>query len=128
MNNIVNMFIVGFGGFVGAASRYLISGAFQKLSRDHGFPYGTLGVNLFGCLLIGFLGGCSDNVGFFSSKIRLLLFMGVLGGFTTFSTFGYETMALFRDSEITAAFINVGMHVVAGLFFVYLGYMLSALR
>ncbi|MFH1856041.1 MAG: fluoride efflux transporter CrcB [Candidatus Omnitrophota bacterium] len=117
-----NIFIVGIGGFVGAVLRYVLSGAFQKISHYPWFPFGTLAVNLIGCFLIGILGGYADNAGAFSANVRLFLFLGILGAFTTFSTFGYETLALVRDYEIFAALLNVGLHVGVGLFFVWLGY------
>ena len=128
MNNILTLFIIGMGGFTGAIFRYLAGGLIHKLSNNYSFPYGTLGVNLLGCFLIGFLGGYVDNFGMFSPKIRLFLFIGALGGFTTFSTFGYETIALLRDKEVIAAFANIGLHVVLGLFLVYFGYSLTTTR
>ena len=128
MNNILTVFMVGIGGFIGAIFRYLAAGLIHKLSNNYYFPYGTLGVNLLGAFLIGLLGGYADNLEMFSPKVRLFLFIGLLGGFTTFSTFGYETIALIRDREIIAAFANVGLHVLLGLFLVYLGYSLATLR
>ena len=125
MNNIINILTVGFGGFIGAVSRYLGGGIVQNIFKNHNFPYGTLIVNLLGCFIIGFLGGCSDNMDMFSSRTRLFLFIGILGGFTTFSTFGYETIILLRDRALSAALINTGMHFILGLFFVYFGYSLS---
>ncbi len=125
MNNITNILMVGFGGFLGAIFRYLGGGIIQNISKNHTFPYGTLIVNLLGCFLIGLLGGYSDNMDMFSSKTRLFIFIGILGGFTTFSTFGYETIALLRDRAVIVALINISMHFIFGLFFVYLGYSLS---
>ena len=125
MHNIMNIITVGFGGFIGAVLRYLGGGIVQNLFKNYNFPFGTLFVNLLGCFIIGLLGGCSDNLDMFSAKVRLFLFIGMLGGFTTFSTFGYETMLLMRDRALAAAFINVGLHFILGLFFVYFGYSLS---
>ncbi|MBU2043765.1 MAG: fluoride efflux transporter CrcB [Candidatus Omnitrophica bacterium] len=125
MNKVINVFIVGFGGFLGAIFRYLGGGIIQSISKNYEFPYGTLIVNLLGCFLIGLLGGYSDNMDMFSSKTRLFLFIGILGGFTTFSTFGYETIILLRDRAIVGALINISMHFILGLLFVYLGYSLS---
>ena len=125
MNNIINILIVGLGGFIGAIFRYVGSGLVQNIFKNHYFPYGTLAVNLLGCFIIGFLGGCSDNMDLFSSKTRIFLFIGIIGGFTTFSSFGYETIMLLRDRLIGAALINISIHFILGLFFVYFGYSLS---
>jgi CrcB protein len=120
--------IVGLGGFVGSVLRYLVSGWVQKLSATPLFPYGTLGVNVIGCLAIGLLGGWADNAELFSPSARLFLLLGLLGGFTTFSTFGYETMALLRDKQLLAASTYVGLHLILGFAAVALGYGLSTLR
>jgi CrcB protein len=123
-----DIIIVGLGGFVGSILRYLVSGWVQRLSATPLFPYGTLGVNVFGCLLIGLLGGWAENVELFGPSARLFLILGLLGGFTTFSTFGYETVALLRDRETFAALAYVGSHLVLGFGAAGLGYGLSNLR
>ena len=123
-----NLIMVGLGGFTGSVFRYLISGWIQRLSDSPFFPYGTLGVNILGCLLIGLLDGWADNVELFSPPVRLFLLVGLLGGFTTFSTFGYETMALLRDREAPAALLYVGLHLILGFAAVAIGYGLSNLR
>ncbi|MBN1270257.1 MAG: fluoride efflux transporter CrcB [Kiritimatiellae bacterium] len=122
-----NLLIVGAGGFLGSVMRYLLSGWCQALSGSGTFPYGTLGVNAVGCLAIGFLGGLSENIDVFGRDVRLFLFLGLLGGFTTFSTFGYETMALLRDGQVVSAGINILAQVVLGLAAVWIGYGLSTL-
>ena len=120
--------IVGLGGFAGSILRYLLSGWVQRLADTPLFPYGTLSVNVLGCLAIGLLGGWADNAGMFSPSTRLFLLVGVLGGFTTFSTFGYETMALLRDRAMAGAFLYVGLHLLLGFGAVALGYGLSNLK
>jgi CrcB protein len=122
------MLMVGLGGFTGSVLRYLVSGWIQRLSGSALFPYGTLGVNVLGCLIIGLLGGWADNAELFSPAARLFLLVGLLGGFTTFSTFGYETMALLRDKELGSALAYVGLHLVVGFAAVAFGYGLSTLR
>jgi len=117
--------IIGLGGFTGSILRYLISGWILRLLDTPLFPYGTLGVNVLGCLAIGLLGGWADNAELFSPAARAFLLIGLLGGFTTFSTFGYETMALLRDKATLAAMLYVGLHLVLGLAAVALGYGLS---
>lgn len=123
-----NILIVGLGGFIGSVLRYLVSGWLQKLAETSIFPYGTLGVNVLGCLVIGLLGGWAENVELFGPSVRLFLLLGLLGGFTTFSTFGYETVALLRDRETVIALGYVGSHLLLGLAAVALGYGLSNLR
>ncbi len=101
--------------------RYLVGGYVQQLSRSIDFPYGTLAVNLLGCLVIGFLSQLVALRGVLSAEVRLLLLTGVLGGFTTFSTFGNETMNLLRDGQTAMALVYLGLHIVAGLAAVWLG-------
>lgn len=123
-----NLIFVGLGGFFGSVLRYLVSGWVQRLSDTALFPYGTLSVNVVGCLLIGLLGGWADNTELFSPGTRLFLLLGVLGGFTTYSTFGYETVALLRDRQMLAAMASVGLHLLLGFGAVALGYGLSNLK
>ena len=116
---------VGFGGFFGSIGRYLLSGYIQHLMKGTGFPYGTLVVNLIGCLLIGFLSQWVGARGFLSPETRLFVFMGLLGGFTTFSTFSNETMNLWQAGESVAALSNVAVHVILGLGAAWLGHVLA---
>jgi len=120
--------IVGLGGFTGSILRYLISGWVQRLSGSPAFGYGTLTVNVLGCLAIGLLGGWAEHAGLFGPSTRLFLFLGVLGGFTTFSTFGYETMVLLRSNAMLGAFLYVALHLLLGFGAVALGYGLSTLK
>ena len=118
---------MGLGGFIGAILRYAIGGWAQRLAVDSPFPYGTLTVNIAGCLLIGLLAGLVEIRNVFSPDTRLLLLTGVLGAFTTFSTFSYETAALFRDGQIGPGLFNVGAHLLLGLGAVWAGHMLAQL-
>lgn len=113
--------LIGIGGFIGSVLRYLVSGWVQNLSNSFSFPFGTLAVNLLGCFLIGFLSYFAEERGAFTTEARLLIFVGFLGGFTTFSTFGNETVNLFRDSENSWAFLNMAAHVVFGITLVWIG-------
>ena len=98
---------VGLGGFAGAVLRYLASGWVQSASGSPSFPWGTLAVNAAGCLAIGALSYLADTRGIIHPEARLFLIVGVLGGFTTFSAFGNETMNLIRDGENLLAAANV---------------------
>jgi fluoride exporter len=109
---VVKLFLAGIGGFVGSVLRYSVSGFVQDLSRSIDFPYGTLAVNLLGCFAIGFLSQLAETRGFFTAETRTLVFIGVLGGFTTFSAFGNETINLWRDGEGLLATMNVAAHLV----------------
>jgi len=115
------IFLVGTGGFVGSVLRYLISGWVFRLLDKPWFPVGTLAVNLVGCLAIGFLGGIAEQRRFFDPEIRLFLFVGILGGFTTFSAFIYETVSLTHDARLAAALLNIALQVVVGLLAVWFG-------
>lgn len=123
-----NILIVGLGGFIGSVLRYLIGGLIQGYFKSGPFPWGTLGVNIAGCFVIGLLGGLSDSSGIFSSGTRLFIFLGVLGGFTTFSSFGYESLALLRDHETLLAFAYVSGHIFLGIGAAFLGYGITTLK
>ena len=125
---LINAALVGSGGFVGAMFRYGLSGVVHRNVPLTTFPYGTLAVNLLGCLLIGVFVGLAESRQLFSPEFRRFVLIGLLGGFTTYSTFGYETFAMVRDTEYLRAVSNVGMHVVLGLALVWAGYGLTMSR
>lgn len=126
--SLVELLLVGAGGALGAVARYGVGGLVHRSPALAGFPFGTLCVNLAGCLLIGLGAGLADGRQAFTPEARLFLFVGLLGGFTTFSSFGYETFALLRDHELLRAGLNAGLNVFAGLALVWLGYNLAAGR
>ena len=109
------------GGALGAVLRYGLSVGCQRLAGGV-FPVGTLAVNVAGCLLIGFLGALLSGPALLRDELRLGLLVGVLGGFTTFSTFGWETFALLNDGEWSRAAANVVASNALGLAAVWLGY------
>jgi CrcB protein len=113
--------LVGVGGFIGAILRYLISGFVQSLSQSIAFPNGTLAVNIMGCFLIGLFSHLIDFQGSMTAEMRLMLMVGILGSFTTYSTFSGETMNLLQDQRIFLASINVLAHVILGLSAVLVG-------
>ena len=114
------LFLAGIGGFIGSALRYAIAGSIQTWTRSIDFPYGTLAVNLIGCFAIGLLSYLAETRGVFSAETRTLIFIGVLGGFTTFSAFGNETINLWRDGQNALAALNITAHLVLGLGAVWL--------
>jgi fluoride exporter len=124
---MTKLVLIGAGGFIGSVLRYLIGGSVQTLSQSIAFPYGTLAVNILGCFCIGFLSELFDTRAFIGTDTRTFLVVGILGGFTTFSAFGNETMNLIRDGEAALALMNVGAQVLLGLGAVWLGYTLAFL-
>ena len=116
-----NLVLIGVGGFVGAIARFWLSGRVQDLSGSIGFPYGTLVVNLAGCFLLGVLSYLVDARGLFSPEARSLLIVGLLGAFTTFSTFSSESLNLLMSGETLRAMINVSSSVLLGILAVWVG-------
>ncbi|MGD9009262.1 MAG: fluoride efflux transporter CrcB [Desulfobacteraceae bacterium] len=110
-----NLLIIGLGGFIGAILRYLVSGQVQKWSESVDFPYGTLAVNLIGCLLIGALTRLDEIRDVLTPDMRFLIFIGLLGAFTTYSTFSNEAINLVNDRRFDLAFLYMGTHLVLGL-------------
>ncbi len=125
---LINAVVVGSGGFLGALARYGLSGLVHRKVPLTTFPYGTLVVNLLGCLVIGVISGLVESRQLFGSEFRTFARIGFLGAFTTFSTFGYETFAMIRDGEYLRTAANVGMHVIFGLALVWLGYAITTSR
>ncbi|MHB0898523.1 MAG: fluoride efflux transporter CrcB [Spirochaetales bacterium] len=108
-----DLFLIILGGGLGSACRYLISLAAGRRFGET-FAWGTLAVNLLGCLFIGFLIGLIDR-SIVSRTFRMLLVTGFLGGFTTFSTFSLESTRMIISGSIDKALINIGLNVIAGL-------------
>lgn len=111
--------LVGTGSFIGGVCRYLLS-TFVQAKTPSGFPYGTLLVNLLGCLLIGLLFGLFEKTEV-TTETRLLLVTGVLGGFTTFSAFSGETFNLIRTGHAAMALTYVMISVLLGLSLTFAG-------
>lgn len=113
---------VGAGGFLGATSRYLLTIFAQSKLPTSEFPYGTFLVNVLGCFLIGFLLALFGIKNWGNEELRLFVFVGVLGGFTTFSTFTNDSFLLFKEGELLLGLANVGGQLLLGLLFVWIGY------
>lgn len=113
---------VAVGGALGAIARWKLGGWLLHLTVQEKFPYATFAVNVTGCLVIGVLAGLAERHGMFSQATRLFLFTGLLGGFTTFSAFGLETLFLLRRGEPWIAALYVVASVLVGLVAVWAGW------
>lgn len=113
--------IVGLGGFIGTVARYLLGGFILHKVPNLKFPLGTFTINILGCFLIGILAGLVEKKGAFSPDVRLFLFTGICGGFTTFSAFAHEGVFLIRRAETPTALLYAGASVTLGFLFVWLG-------
>lgn len=111
---------VSLGAIVGANARYLI-GLWAAERFGVSFPYGTMIVNITGCFLIGVFNGLGEIGLAISPNLRLLFTVGFLGAYTTFSSFGYESVSLLRVGGFLTASLNIAINVVVGLAAVVLG-------
>ena len=119
--------IIGAGGFIGAVLRYLAVLSMQVFKTRHNIPLGTLLVNVVGCLLIGVLAVAAENSKLLSVETRNFLVVGVLGAFTTFSTFGYESINMLKDGFSLSFALNIGLQLSLGFSAVAAGMYLARL-
>ena len=117
------VFIAGLGGFIGSILRYTLTTATNRLFENPSFPVATLLINVFGCFVIGMLGAIDSGANPFSQPAKIFLFVGILGGFTTYSAFGYETFLLLSKNEPIPALLNVFLQLVCGLAAVWFGWL-----
>ncbi|MEO6220412.1 MAG: fluoride efflux transporter CrcB [Ginsengibacter sp.] len=110
---------VGIGSFIGGISRYLLSQLIQN-KFPSAFPFGTLSVNIIGCFIIGLMFGFNER-NYISMEWYLFLVMGILGGFTTFSSFSIETIALIRNGQHWLALSYVSSSIFIGLLATFAG-------
>lgn len=122
---MTRILLIGIGGFVGSVLRYSLSGVALNPTGQKAFPLGTLGVNVLGCLVIGFLAELVEAKAFFRPDTRAFLFVGLLGGFTTFSAFANETINAARDGALTVALTYVVVSVVLCLAAVLAGRLIA---
>ena len=117
-----NTIMVGCGSFIGGAARYLVSIAMKTVGK--GFPWGTLVVNLVGCLIIGLLWGFFSRNSSESSSWALFMTVGICGGFTTFSTFSKEALMMLQAGNFMSLMAYVAISVIAGIALVAAGFYL----
>lgn len=121
MPSFLSVLYVALGGALGSISRYLLGAWTLTLGKNIDFPYGTLAVNLIGCFVIGFLSQLMETRSSFTAETRAFIFIGLLGGFTTFSAFGNDTINLLREGRMFHALANVAANVIVGLALIWFG-------
>ena len=115
---------IALAGLVGTLLRYWLSG-FVARKYGEAFPWGTMAVNLLGCLVTGAVFFLSEERFLVSPTVRTVILIGLLGGFTTFSSYGLQTFTLLRDGEFGLGILNMIASNVLGLFMVWIGYVLA---
>lgn len=122
---MLKFIMVGTGGFLGSILRFIVSGMVHQFLSEPLFPIGTLVVNIIGCLLIGLGSGLAEIRQIITPELRLFIFVGFFGGFTTFSTFGFELFSFAREGQFISTLMNLSLHIVLGVTAVWLGHSLA---
>ncbi len=120
---MTSVLLIAAGGAIGSVGRYFVAGAFERwlsAAVGIGFPYGTLAVNVIGSAVLGLVVGLFTSLFESTPEIRLFLVVGVLGGFTTFSAFSLDCVALFERGEIGRGVLYIGASVVLSAGALYL--------
>ena len=112
------------GGAIGTGARYLLSGWVQRMTGA-GFPYGTLAVNVIGSFLLCLLMQIGLSTDLLPPTLRVVLATGVMGGFTTYSAFNYETLRFLQEDAWLLAFVNLGAMLAACLVAGWLGFVVG---
>jgi CrcB protein len=122
-NTMLKTILIGLAGLTGTLLRYWLSGL---VARQYGetFPWGTMSVNMVGCLVTGAVFHLTEERFLVSPTLRTVILIGLMGGFTTFSSYGLQTFTLLRDGEFGLATLNVGVSNLFGLLMVWAGYAL----
>jgi fluoride exporter len=122
--NILNVFLIAIGGALGSVARYMLS-TFVLRATGTLFPLGTFVVNVIGCLVFGAIVGAASQRVQLAPALRLFLLTGILGGFTTFSSYAFESFTLVRDGQFLWASLNIAGQVIAGLAGMWAGYVIT---
>jgi CrcB protein len=117
----VNLLFIAIGGALGSMARSLLSTVVLRASGSL-FPWGTFVVNVVGCAIFGAIAGAAEQRVPLVPQLRAFLLVGVLGGFTTFSSYAFESFSLVRDGQFAAGFVNIVGQVVAGLAGMWIGF------
>jgi fluoride exporter len=120
----MSLVVIAIGGALGSVARYLFSMAVLRATGTL-FPAGTFAVNVVGCFVFGVIAGAAEQRVQLTPELRLFLLVGVLGGFTTFSSYAFESFGLIRDGQFAAAAVNVVGQVLAGLVGLWAGYVIT---
>jgi len=120
----MTILLVALGGALGSVARYLFSTAVLRATGSL-FPVGTFAVNVVGCFVFGVIAGAAEQRVQLAPELRLFLLVGILGGFTTFSSYAFESFALVRDGQFVWAGLNIVGQVVAGLIGMWAGYVIT---
>ncbi len=124
---MLKLLLIALGGALGTLARYGTGTLLRSVTERTAFPYGTLAVNLLGCLIIGYLQGLFADRWLVREEYRVAMLVGILGGFTTFSSYGWETTAMMQDGQMLRAGMNLLANNVLGIGLVMVGYALSRL-
>jgi CrcB protein len=122
--NLLNLLLIAIGGALGSVARYLLSTFVLRVTGSL-FPIGTFVVNALGCLAFGAIAGAASQRVQLTPELRLFLLVGILGGFTTFSSYAFESFSLVRDGQFLAASVNIVGQVIAGLVGMWAGYVVT---
>jgi len=122
--NLLNIVFVAAGGAIGSVARYLLSTFVLRISGSL-FPFGTFAVNLLGCIVFGLVVGAADQRVPLGAGPRAFLLVGVLGGFTTFSSYAFESFWLLRDGHLAAASFNIVGQVILGIAGLAIGFAIA---
>ena len=122
--NLFGIVLVAVGGAIGSVSRYVLSTLVMRASGML-FPAGTFVVNLIGCVVFGVIAGAAEQRLPLTPDLRAFLLVGVLGGFTTFSSYAFESVALMQQGQLLSALVNIGGQVVLGLLGLWTGYVIA---